>query len=123
MTEPDCPFCRPDPVLENELAYARLDRSPVTPGHLLIIPRRHVEDWFGLDDAERRAIDELIHRARDWLADSRAPDGFNIGMNCGQAAGQTVFHMHCHLVPRYSGDSEDPTGGVRGVIPERQRYD
>ena len=123
MTPPDCPFCLPDPVLENDLAYARLDRNPVTPGHLLIIPRRHVADWFGLDEAERRAMDELIHRARDWLAESRAPDAFNIGMNCGEAAGQTVFHMHCHLVPRYSGDSEDPTGGVRGVIPERQRYD
>lgn len=119
---PGCPFCEVEAVLENDLAYARLDRFPVNPGHLLIIPKRHAADWFSLTDEERAAVDALLLEARDWLMDNHAPDGFNIGMNCGEAAGQTVFHMHCHLIPRYRGDSEDPRGGVRGVIAEKQRY-
>ncbi|WP_111748653.1 HIT family protein [Salinisphaera orenii] len=123
MGDSGCPFCRVDAVLANDLAYARSDQYPVTPGHLLIIPKRHVRTWFDLTDAERRAVDNLLFQAREWLVARHQPDGFNIGMNCGEAAGQTVLHVHCHLIPRYHGDSEDPRGGVRGVIPDRQRYD
>jgi diadenosine tetraphosphate (Ap4A) HIT family hydrolase len=119
----ECPFCNlPDPVLENELAVVKRDRFPVTEGHLLIIPRRHATDWFDLTRDERIAIDDLLVEAKAWLDDQYQPDGYNIGMNCGEVAGQTVFHMHCHLIPRYRGDSEKPAGGVRGVIPGKQQY-
>ena len=123
MSYPQCPFCNfPDPLLENDLAFAKPDRYPVSKGHLLLIPKRHATDWFDLTEAERGAINALLTEAKTWLDDKHQPDGYNIGTNCGEAAGQTVFHMHCHLIPRYHGDTEKPAGGVRGVIPGRQHY-
>ena len=140
----NCPFCAmldsPDLLAENSLAFALPDAFPVSPGHALILPRRHVADYFDLTAEEKAAVWELVDRVRGagscWgnaagaaAADSAGelrglpqPGGFNIGVNVGEAAGQTVFHVHVHLIPRYAGDREDPRGGVRWVLPERARY-
>ena len=120
----ECPFCHPaGAVLENGLAVAVFDNSPVTPGHMLLIPRRHIADWFATTPEERRDLFALADEARErLLLRERAPDGFNLGVNVGEAAGQTVFHVHLHLIPRYKGDVANPRGGVRGVIPARQNY-
>ncbi len=109
-------------MLQNARAFALLDKSPVTPGHMLLVPRRHVGDWFETTADERRDLLALADEAREWLLRERAPDGFNLGVNVGEAAGQTVFHVHLHLIPRYKGDVANPRGGVRGVIPARQNY-
>jgi diadenosine tetraphosphate (Ap4A) HIT family hydrolase len=124
MTDP-CPFClledRPV-VLRNELAIAFFDKYPVSPGHLLVIPIRHVASWFDATPEEKRALDDLIARGKDLLDAEHHPDGYNLGVNVGAAAGQTIFHLHVHLIPRFSGDTPNPRGGVRGVIPGRQGY-
>jgi diadenosine tetraphosphate (Ap4A) HIT family hydrolase len=118
-----CPFCSVEgAVLANAHAYVRRDAYPVTRGHSLIIPRRHVASWFDLVAAEREAIFELADQVRLRLQSELAPDGFNLGVNVGEAAGQTVFHVHLHVIPRYRGDVENPRGGVRGVIPSKQSY-
>ena len=118
-----CVFCHiNDIVLENDLAIAFYDKYPVNKGHLLIIPKRHVEQYFELMDQERSAIDQLLFEGKKILDEQYQPDGYNIGVNCGKAAGQTIFHVHVHLIPRFNGDMEDPRGGVRGVIPEKQNY-
>jgi diadenosine tetraphosphate (Ap4A) HIT family hydrolase len=118
-----CPFCQRLPaVLHNALAFAVYDRAPVNPGHLLLIPYRHVADWFDCTAQEQQALLELAAEGRDLLLRERKPDGFNLGVNCGQAAGQSIFHVHLHLIPRYTGDMVEPLGGVRGVIPARQKY-
>lgn len=123
MTADSCPFCSPDIILfENDLAYVKEDAYPVSPGHLLIISRRHAADWFSLTDAEQAAMLDLLKTARAYLDDRYHPDGYTIGLNCGAAAGQTVFHVHMHLIPRYTGDCPNPRGGVRGVIPDKQSY-
>jgi diadenosine tetraphosphate (Ap4A) HIT family hydrolase len=111
-----------DVILQNDLAYARFDRYPVTPGHLLLIPRRHVASYFDCTEEEMRALWALVEAGRRVLIARYAPDGFNVGINVGEAAGQTVMHVHVHLIPRYQGDVPNPRGGVRGVIPERQSY-
>ena len=119
----ECPFCHPDgAMLEGELAYALYDRFPVTPGHVLLVTRRHVADWFATSSEERRALCELAEQARELLIRQWQPDGFNLGVNIGAAAGQTIAHVHVHLIPRYHGDVANPRGGVRGVIPARQNY-
>jgi diadenosine tetraphosphate (Ap4A) HIT family hydrolase len=116
-----CRFCSAEPALRiasNPLAFALRDAFPVTPLHTLILPHRHVADYFGLTAEEREACAELIHQLRAAiLAADPAVEGFNIGMNAGQVAGQTLFHSHIHLIPRRQGDVEDPRGGVRMVIP------
>lgn len=118
-----CPFCQPVSVLlSNESAMVIADKYPVTPGHLLIIPRRHIADFFELTAQERAAVNELLEISRQYLLKQYSPDGFNIGINCGRAAGQTVMHVHVHLIPRHFGDIDDPRGGVRGVIPDKQKY-
>ena len=121
-----CVFCEPPTdrlVATHELAYAVRDRYPVTEGHILVLPKRHVADYFDLHQPERNAIEELLHQCRQTLKTSDASiNGFNIGANAGQSAGQTVFHVHVHLIPRRTGDVNNPRGGVRGVIPERQDY-
>lgn len=120
---PNCPFCRPDDILfENELAYVRPDKNPVNPGHLLIIPRRHVADFFLTTGAEKVALLSLLDEAKHYLDGKQAPAGYNVGINVGEAAGQTIFHVHLHLIPRYHGDVQNPRGGVRGVIPAQQNY-
>lgn len=118
-----CPFCQDLPLLiENELAKAFFDKYPVTKGHLLVVPKRHAITYFDCSLEEKVAIDDLIQRGKAYLDERYQPDGFNLGANCGLAAGQTVFHCHVHLIPRFTGDCENPTGGVRGVIPERRLY-
>jgi len=116
-----CRFCSVDPALQiasNDLAFALRDRFPATPLHALVLPRRHVADYFGLSAEEREACAELLHRLRlDILAADPSVAGFNIGLNAGAVAGQTVFHSHIHLIPRRAGDVADPRGGVRHVIP------
>ena len=120
-----CPFCNPSKkvvVLANSLCYARYDRYPVSPGHLLLIPFRHIPTLFDATDAEQAALLALVREAKALLDGRRHPDGYNVGVNVGKAAGQTVMHLHVHVIPRYAGDMADPRGGVRGVIPERRVY-
>jgi diadenosine tetraphosphate (Ap4A) HIT family hydrolase len=109
-------------LAENELALALADAFPVSPGHTLVIPRRHVADFFELSGAETFAVLELLFRMRARLAKERSPDGFNVGINAGVAAGQTVMHAHVHLIPRYAGDVAVPQGGVRNIIPGKGAY-
>ena len=110
-------------VAENELALAFRDGFPVTEQHTLVIPKRHVADYFDLYQPERNAMQALLEAQREViLAMDKAVVGFNVGVNAGAAAGQTVFHCHMHLIPRRHGDVEEPRGGVRGVIPAKQRY-
>lgn len=119
----DCPFCNSDGMLfENDLAYARMDKYPVSPGHLLIITRRHVADFFLTTTGEKAALLSLLDQAKLHLDREHAPAAYNVGINVGEVAGQTIPHVHLHLIPRYRGDMENPRGGVRGVIPSRQSY-
>ena len=119
----DCLFCRPcEPLLENGLVFARYDDFPVSPGHLLLIPRRHVSNYFDLDPEEKEALWQLLDAAKAQLDRTHQPDGYNVGINCGPVAGQSVPHVHLHLMPRYAGDVPDPRGGVRAVIPAKQKY-
>jgi diadenosine tetraphosphate (Ap4A) HIT family hydrolase len=119
----DCRFCSVPPdkaVAANALAFAIRDVFPVTPLHTLVIPRRHVADFFGLTPEEREACWDLIQRLRDdILRQDPHVEGFNIGTNAGEVAGQTIFHCHIHLIPRRPGDVPDPRGGVRMVIPHK----
>jgi ATP adenylyltransferase len=121
-----CPFCDIDMnrVIEsNEYALSFLDEYPVTKLHTLVIPKRHVATYFDLSDEERECIHELLkfNRARIQGEDSSV-EGFNIGWNCGEVAGQTVFHAHVHLIPRRKNDVENPRGGVRHLIPGKGVY-
>lgn len=124
--EKGCIFCEiPEErvIVSNELAYAILDGFPVTDQHTLIIPKRHVEDFFSLYQSERNAIQQLLEERRKSILDSDdTVIGFNVGNNIGVAGGQTVMHCHTHLIPRREGDTTDPRGGVRGVIAEKQKY-
>lgn len=123
--EEGCLFCSPDrnPVAENELAYAIRDGFPVTEHHTLIIPKRHVVDYFDLYQPELNAINQLLNEQKQSIQNQDAlVTAFNIGINSGEDAGQTIFHCHVHLIPRRKGDVEKPKGGVRGVIPGAQSY-
>jgi diadenosine tetraphosphate (Ap4A) HIT family hydrolase len=125
LTPDDCPFCPPiaaSPLLETGLAFAVFDRSPVNPGHVLVLPRRHVADIFELTEGELNDVLRLLSLARQRIAADFPVAGFNVGVNVGDAAGQTIAHAHVHLIPRYPGDVADPTGGVRGVIPGKAKY-
>jgi diadenosine tetraphosphate (Ap4A) HIT family hydrolase len=120
-----CPFCSlpSDRVLhERPSAFAIRDGFPVSPGHTLIIPRRHVRSFFEVTDAERADLMALLAAARADLDREFRPAGYNIGINDGAAAGQTVPHLHIHLIPRYAGDRDDPRGGVRWVLPDKAAY-
>jgi len=99
------------------------DGYPVSPGHLLVISNRIVENYFDLTDEERAALGPMILKAKEIVESVHKPSGYNIGMNCGKSAGQTVMHFHCHIIPRYDGDVENPRGGVRGVIPGKMNYE
>jgi diadenosine tetraphosphate (Ap4A) HIT family hydrolase/5-methylcytosine-specific restriction endonuclease McrA len=124
--QPGCPFCDvPTTEVENgnELAVAIKDKYPVTSLHTLIIPKRHVADYFDLYQPERNAIDQLVRERKKAIErDDPKVSGFNVGVNCGQDAGQTISHTHVHLIPRRNEDVANPRGGVRGCIPEMQDY-
>jgi diadenosine tetraphosphate (Ap4A) HIT family hydrolase len=110
-------------VEENTLAYATRDAYPVTEYHTLVIPKRHTLDFFGLTQAELNAINALLHSQKKVIEETDATvEGFNVGMNCGEIAGQSVWHCHVHLIPRRRGDVENPRGGVRHVIPHKGHY-
>ena len=111
-----------DYVLENEFFYAVFDRMPVNEGHMLLIVKRHAETYFDLTQDERSALLSLLDEAKKLIDDKYHPNGYNIGINCGECSGQSVMHMHLHLIPRYKGDTKSPQGGVRGVIPEKMIY-
>ena len=126
----DCPLCSQKDnaiengkLIENDLAYVLMDTNPVSPGHCLIVPRRHVAEFFDATKEEKLAIFDLVDEMKAIIDKKHAPDAYNIGVNIGKAAGQSVPHIHIHMMPRYFGDIENPRGGVRGVIPKKQKYD
>lgn len=124
--EQDCAFCRraneAGLVAQSKDAVAFHDGYPISPGHTLVVPRRHEADYSALDPEERSALWTLVDEVCEHLDERFEPDGYNIGINAGRAAGQTVAHAHVHVVPRYEGDVEDPRGGIRHVIPEKAAY-
>jgi diadenosine tetraphosphate (Ap4A) HIT family hydrolase len=120
-----CPFCTLDLsriIMTNDHAVAIRDGFPVSEGHTLIIPKRHIASLFEATVEEQAALLELLAQARQQLQDDLKPDGFNIGINDGAAAGQTLMHLHIHLIPRYAGDQPDPRGGVRWIFPDKAAY-
>jgi diadenosine tetraphosphate (Ap4A) HIT family hydrolase len=121
----DCPFCTlPSSriIREDSLCWVIRDGYPVSPGHSLIIPKRHIASWFDLTEEESASLLRQLSEAKTALDAKFKPDGYNIGINEGAAAGQTVFHLHVHLIPRYHGDTADPRGGVRWIIPDKASY-
>jgi diadenosine tetraphosphate (Ap4A) HIT family hydrolase len=120
-----CPFCTlPNERIidSNDLALVIRDGYPILLGHTLVIPKRHIGSWFEITQAEQQALLDLLAKAKAVLETEFKPDGYNIGINDGPTAGQTVPHLHMHLIPRYKGDQEDPRGGVRWIIPEKAKY-
>ncbi|MBM4070792.1 MAG: HIT family protein [Planctomycetes bacterium] len=125
MEPHDCPFCRleqPRILLENDFAVAVPDGFPIADGHTLVVPKRHVTSVFDLTDEEQAAVWNLVAQVRTKLMAELTPDGFNVGLNDGAAAGQTVMHAHVHVIPRRLGDSDDPRGGVRWILPKKAQY-
>jgi len=127
LKDDDCIFCNAvksgKQIIENELAVALLDNFPVTIDHSLILPKRHISNYFEASGFEHDAFQDLLHiRQREIKEQDRNVSGFNIGINVGESAGQTINHLHIHLIPRRKGDIKNPRGGVRGVIPDKQDY-
>ena len=121
----DCPFCQLDATriwISNKCGMAFRDGFPISPGHTLIVPRQHVASFFDLPTGIQQSLWELVAIVRANLMEEFHPDGFNVGLNDGQAAGQTVMHAHIHVIPRYKGDATDPRGGVRWIIPSKAAY-
>ena len=122
----ECPFCNPDTerelIVESATAYAMFDKFPVSKGHTLIIPKKHCADYFDLTFRQQSACIFMLNKVKEILANQLKPDGFNVGINVCETAGQTVPNVHIHLIPRYKDDVENPRGGVRGVIPDKQNY-
>ena len=122
----NCPFCKAESereiIASTSLSIAFFDGFPVSPGHALIIPRRHVASFFDLTKDEQQDMLKLADSVKRIVDEKYHPDGYNVGVNVGEAAGQSIFHVHMHLIPRYKGDVSNPRGGVRGVIPSKQSY-
>lgn len=122
----ECPFCKgfdESRIIYQDSSWVAIyDGYPVSNGHALLIPKRHVESYFNLNYLELASVWVTIGIVKTLLDKKFKPSGYNIGINCGKSAGQTVPHCHIHIIPRYDGDVEDPTGGVRGVIPSKQKY-
>jgi diadenosine tetraphosphate (Ap4A) HIT family hydrolase len=120
----ECPFCNinREIVFDSELCIAVFDKYPVNKGHILVIPKRHISNYFDLEKNEIDSIWEMVNKVKNLIDLKYEPQGYNIGFNVGKTAGQTVDHVHIHVIPRYRGDMEDPSGGVRHVIPEKGRY-
>ena len=128
MRDPNnpCLFCNinsKDLIFDNEFAFASFDSYPVSKYHSLIVPKRHILDYFELTNDELLACNNLIKKIKKKIQnEDKTVDGFNIGTNSGVAAGQSIMHCHIHLIPRRKGDVDNPQGGVRGVIPSKQHY-
>ena len=117
-----CELCTPsDVVFENALAYARHDNNSLSRGHVLVVPKRHVADFFDMTPEEQAAVLALLNQAHAAVHAQHSPDGYNIGVNIGKAGGQTRMHVHVHLIPRYAGDVPDPRGGIRCVLAGNHR--
>ena len=123
----NCVFCeyidKKKYILENSHAIAFYDKYPVNKGHVLIVPKRHYASYFDSTRDEIAAINDLIKETKKFIDKSLKPDGYNIGINIGEAAGQTIFHLHVHIIPRYTGDVENPRGGVRKIKKPLVEYD
>lgn len=124
----ECVFCKPNDddrnilITDNELAFARWDGFPVSNGHALVIPKRHIGSYFELTDDEVGALFQLSKEVKQIIDEKYKPDSYNLGVNNGPEAGQTIPHCHIHVIPRYSGDVENPRGGVRHIIPGKGNY-
>jgi len=116
------PFLEKPRLLESEVGFVIYDGFPVSEGHCQVVPHRVYANYFDSTKEEIVGLQALAVEAQKLLREKFSPDGFNVGINCGEAAGQTVPHMHIHVIPRYKGDMDDPRGGVRGVIPSKQKY-
>lgn len=115
-----CELCRLDQVLfEAEDAYVRYDNNALSKGHVLVVPRRHVADFFDMTVAEKASVIEPLDKAKAFISVEYRPDGYNVGVNVGRAGGQSRMHVHVHLIPRYAGDVADPSGGIRCVLANR----
>jgi len=116
----DCELCRPQDVLyQSDFAYVRYDNHSLSRGHVIVVPKRHVADFFEMSGAEQGSVLALMNRAHRFISENYKPDGYNIGVNIGKAAGQSRMHVHVHLIPRYAGDVPDPGGGVRCVLAKK----
>lgn len=129
MNTSPCPFCSIAStndssrlVATNDLALAIKDGFPISPGHTLIIPKRHTASFFSINSEERTSLFDLVEKCKLHLDEEYSPDAFNLGINDGEQAGQTIAHLHIHLIPRYKDDVIDPRGGVRWLIPEKADY-
>lgn len=124
MIEKECPFCNNSRtfIAEADSCFAIFDAFPVNEGHALIIPKRHTANYFDLTEQEQFACIALLNKVKKMIQLQFKPQGFNIGINVNEVAGQSIPHVHIHLIPRYSGDVEQPRGGVRGVIPDKRDY-
>jgi diadenosine tetraphosphate (Ap4A) HIT family hydrolase len=121
-----CRFCLTKPsrriIIEGKYGFAAWDRHPASEGHFLVIPYRHVSEYFDINDEEREELWRLVAEGKKIADEKYNPDGYNIGINIGKWAGQSIPHLHIHVIPRYEGDVENPKGGVRGVIPQNKLY-
>jgi diadenosine tetraphosphate (Ap4A) HIT family hydrolase len=114
----DCELCKDElAIFGDDKAFVRYDNNSLSNGHVLVVPRRHVADFFEMTLAEKTSVLALLDKAKDAISKEHSPDGYNIGVNIGKAAGQSRMHVHVHLIPRYVGDVADPTGGIRCVLP------
>ncbi len=122
----DCRFCMSSSgrriMIQGEYGFAAWDRHPASDGHFLVIPYRHFSDYFDISDEELVELWSLVAEGKKMADEKYKPDGYNIGINIGESAGQSIPHLHIHVIPRYKGDVENPKGGVRGVIPQNKLY-
>ena len=109
-------------IFENSVGFVIFDKFPVSKGHCLIIPNRVYSDYFDSSEEEIIGLNKLLFKTKKYLDEKFNPSGFNVGINCGKVSGQTVDHLHIHIIPRYPKDVDDPTGGIRCVIPTKQKY-
>jgi len=125
--EEECRFCVSKPgrrvIAESEYGFAAYDLHPASPGHFLVIPHRHFASYFDINDDELVDLWKLVARGKEICDKDHNPDGYNVGINVGTAAGQSIHHLHIHVIPRYFGDVENPKGGVRGVIADKKLYE
>jgi diadenosine tetraphosphate (Ap4A) HIT family hydrolase len=116
-----CELCAPSGVLfESDFAYVSYEANSLSKGHVIVVPKRHVADFFDMSGAEQGSVLALLNRAQKMIREKHRPDGYNIGVNVGAAAGQSRMHVHVHLIPRYTGDAPDPRGGIRCVLAKKK---